>query len=108
MHQEPGRIRRVDTTLAPGVTKEGIRLQLGSAAQEGIARGSNQRGQGAERKAQQGAATDASAVGDDISEFHGAAGREVLAGFEQSSEDEHRKAHYDSSAFVPESDHWQK
>jgi hypothetical protein len=32
----------------------------------------------------------------------------MLAAFEESSEDEHRKAHYDSSAFILESDHWQK
>ena len=62
-----------------------------SAAQEGITRGSENCDQGAERKAQQGATTDSSAVGEDISEFHGPAGREVLAGFEQNSEDEHWK-----------------
>src|ERR1039458_8151319 len=61
-----------------------------------------------DRKTQQYTATDAGTVGNDIPEFHGAAGGEMLAGFEQSSEDEHRKAHYDSSAFIPESDHWQK
>jgi hypothetical protein len=56
---------------------------------------------------QEGAATDACPVGEDISEFHGVAGREMLAGFEENSENEHRKTHYDSSAFIPESDHWQ-
>ena len=61
-----------------------------SAAQGGIARGSDEREECAERKAQEGAATDSCAVGEDISEFHGAAGREVLAGFEKNSEDEHR------------------
>ena len=53
-------------------------------------RGSDEREECAERKAQEGAATDSCAVGEDISEFHGAAGREVLAGFEKNSEDEHR------------------
>ena len=76
--------------------------------QEGITRGSEDGVQCAKRKTQQYTATDAGTVGNDIPEFHGAAGGEMLAGFEQSSEDEHRKAHYDSSAFIPESDHWQK
>ena len=45
------------------------------------------------------------AVGNDVSEFHGAAGREVLAAFEESSEDKHRKADYDSTPPITESDH---
>jgi hypothetical protein len=63
---------------------------------------------GADRKARQGAATDALAVGHHVAEFHGAPGRGVLAGFEESSEDEHREDCYDPSTFIPESDHRQE
>jgi len=45
------------------------------------------------------------AVGNHVAEFHGAAGREVLAAFEESSEDKHRKADYDSTPPITESDH---
>jgi len=38
----------------------------------------------------------------------GAAGREVLAAFEESSEYKHGKACYDSPAYIPESDHRQE
>ena len=45
------------------------------------------------------------AVGNHVAEFHGAAGREVLAAFEESSDDKHRKADYDSTPPITESDH---
>ena len=37
--------------------------------------------------------------------FHGAAGHELLAGLHEYSGDEDGKIGYDSSAFLPESDH---
>jgi len=48
--------------------------QRNEAAQEGMARGSDERDERAEWNAQEGAATDAGAVGEHISEFDGAVG----------------------------------
>ena len=59
--------------------------QGNEAAQEGITRGSENGDQRADRQAQQGAATDAHAVCNHVSEFHGAAGREVLTRLHQDS-----------------------
>ncbi len=97
-------------TSGPTGHNVGFRLPVrrGEAAREGIARGSKDGDQCADRQAQQCAATDARAVGNHVAEFHSAARREVLTGFEESSEDEHRKACYDSSASIPESDHRQE
>lgn len=74
---------------------------------EGITRGSDQREECADGEGQQYTATDARAVGEDISKLHGAAGREMLAEFQKDSQEKHREAYYDSSAFIPKSDHWQ-
>src|SRR5580658_5416401 len=54
----------------------------GISREEGIASGSEDGDAGADRQTQQGAATDAGTVGQDVAEFHYAARREVLAGFE--------------------------
>jgi hypothetical protein len=51
-------------------------------------RGSEDGDAGADWQAQQGAATDARSVGEDIAEFNSAAGREVLASFEEESQNE--------------------
>jgi hypothetical protein len=48
--------------------------------------------QGANWEGQQGAAGDADAVGDYVAEFHGAAGGEMLSGFYEGSQKEHREA----------------
>jgi hypothetical protein len=53
---------------------------------EGIARGSEDGDQRSDRQAQQGAATDARAVGEDIPEFNRAAEREVLTAFNGDSQ----------------------
>ena len=58
-------------------------------AQERIMRGSEEWDAGAERPAQQGTATDASAVGKDISEFDGAAGGEMLARLHEDANQKH-------------------
>src|ERR1017187_10263219 len=55
------------------------------AAQRGIVRGSEDGDHCADWQAQQGTATDACAVGDDIPEFHRAARREVLTAFQEDS-----------------------
>ena len=68
-------------------------------------RGSEEWDAGAERPAQQGTATDASAVGKDISEFDGAAGGEMLARLHEDPKEEHREACDDPSAAVLKSDH---
>jgi len=59
----------------PAGSQHGVSgCQGNEAAQEGIARGSENGDQGANGEAQQGAATDACAVGENIPEFYGAAG----------------------------------
>ena len=71
-------------------------------------RGSEEWDAGAERPAQQGTATDASAVGKDISEFDGAAGGEMLAGLHEDAQKKHRETCPEPAAPVLESDHGQK
>ena len=93
-------------TSGPVGHKEG-KSKWDRAAQEGITLGSENGDQCADRQAQQGAATDARAVGDYIPKFNSAARREMLAEFQKDSQEKHRKAYDDSSAFIPKSDHWQ-
>ena len=83
-HLRPGGSQRRKIKLAGGSGRAG--------GNYGIARGSDEREECSERKAQQGAATNAHTICDYVPEFHGAAGREVLTGFEENSEDEHREA----------------
>ena len=71
-------------------------------------RGSEEWDAGAERPAQQGTATDASAVGKDISEFDGAAGGEMLAGLHEDAEKKHGQACLEAGAAVFEADHRQE
>src|ERR1035437_11092759 len=58
----------------------------------------------ADRQAQQGAATDARAVGEDVPEFPGRAGGVALGGFEEESEEQHREACEDDSAAIAEAE----
>jgi len=68
------------------------------------ARESQNRDAGADREGQQNAATDARAIYNYIPEFHGSAGREILAGFQQHSENEHGKTCGDPPPAISESD----
>ena len=72
-----------------------------------MTRGSDERDQSAEGKAQQGSTTDAGALGHPIPEFQGAARREVLAEFQKDPQEEHRKARRQPSMAIAESDHRQ-
>src|ERR1019366_1745807 len=60
---------------------------------------------GADRQAQQGAATGAGTVGEDIPEFNCAAGREMLSGFHEDSHTEHGETRDQASVTIPESDY---
>ena len=54
------------------------------------------------------AATDACAICEDIPEFHGAARREMLAGFHENAQNEHRESCSDPLAAISKSDNRQK
>ena len=69
-------------TPRPASHNGGISSWRDDAAQEGITRGSED----GDRQAQQGAATDAGAVRNDIAELHGAARREVLARLQEDAQ----------------------
>ena len=73
----------------------------GSGRAGGITRGSEDGDAGADRQAQQGAATDARSVGDDIAEFNSADGREVLASFEEESRNERVAAGCEAGFSLP-------
>ena len=80
----------------------------GSGRAGGITRVSENGDPCADRQAEQGAATDARSVGDDVAEFDGAAGGEMLTAFEKNSQYEHRESCDNASAPIPESDHRQR
>ena len=80
----------------------------GSGRAGGITRVSENGDQCADRQAEQGTATDAGAVGDDVAEFDGAAGGEMLTAFEENSQYEHRESCDNASAPIPEADHRQR
>jgi hypothetical protein len=63
--------------------------QGNEAAQEGITGGSEDSEDGADGLAEEGAASDAGAVGDDVAEFDGAAGGEMLAGLHEDAQEKH-------------------
>src|ERR1039458_8989118 len=75
------------------------------AAQEGITGGSEDSEEGADRLAEEGAASDASAVGDNVAELDGAAGGEMLARLHEDAQEEHREACLKAVAAVLEADH---
>src|ERR1035438_2692909 len=78
---------RLNNTSGPVGHITGFRLPVRrSRAGGNCARGSENGDQGSDRQAQQGAATDAGAVGEDIPEFHRAAGGEVLARLREDSQ----------------------
>ena len=79
--------------------------QGNEAAQEGITRGSEDGDEGADGLAEEGAASDAGAVGDNVAELDGAAGGEMLACFHEDAQEEHREACLKAVAAVLEADH---
>src|ERR1039458_4688160 len=98
-------LRACGDTSGPVVTTWVSDCQGNEAAQEGITRGSENGDAGADRQAQQGAATDARAVGDYIPKFNRAARREMLARLHEDAQKEHREACPKPSPAVPKSDH---
>ena len=73
-----------------------------------MTRGSEDGEEGADGLAEEGAASDAGAVGDDVAELDGAAGGEMLARLHEDAQEEHREAGAKAVAAVLASDHWQK
>ena len=57
-----------------------------------MTRGSEDGEEGADGLAEEGAASDAGAVGDDVAELDGAAGGEMLARLHEDAQEEHREA----------------